>query len=257
VRVPPNIDPTGGADVSREMLSLVANAPNGSVIEFQENARYRIERTLWIRNRRNITFDGNGATIFATLRGAFDRSQIWVKRGTNIVIRDLTVRGVHPNGGTSEGAYVRQLETQHGIRFEGTDGGELDHVTVTDVYGDFVYLGRELHRTREPCRNIWIHDSTFARNGRQGIAVTDARNVIIERNHFSAMRRSTVDLEPNAHSWSVSKVFILDNVVGPGRLLFIASQRATGARTGWSPTTSATRRSTVARCGSSRSTGSS
>ncbi len=182
-----------------------------------------MERTLWIRNRRNLTFQGNGATIFATKRGAFDRSQIWIKRGKNIVFRKLTVRGVHPSGGTDEGAYVRQLETQHGFRFEGTHGAELDRVKVTDVYGDFVYLGRELHRTHVPCRDIWIHDSTFARNGRQGIAVTAARNVIIERNHFRQMRRSTIDLEPNARGWPVSKVFILHNTVGKGRLLFVAS----------------------------------
>jgi hypothetical protein len=223
VKVPPNIDPTGKAEVTRQLQSLFANAPNGSVIKFPKDARYRVERTLYIRNRRNLTFDGNGATIFATKRGAFDRSQIWIKRGHNIVFRDLKLRGVHPNGGTSEDAYVRRLETQHGFRFEGTDGAELDHVTVTDVYGDFVYLGRELHRTKVPCRDIWIHDSKFARNGRQGIAVTAAHNVVIERNHFTAMRRSTIDLEPNGHSWQVSKVFILNNTVGKGRLLFIAS----------------------------------
>jgi hypothetical protein len=223
VRVPPNIDPTGKTEVTRQLGALIANAPNGSVIRFRRNARYRVERTLWIRNRRNLTFQGNGATIFATKRGAFDRSQIWIKRGKNIVFRKLTVRGVHPSGGTDEGAYVRQLETQHGFRFEGTHGAELDRVKVTDVYGDFVYLGRELHRTHVPCRDIWIHDSTFARNGRQGIAVTAARNVIIERNHFRQMRRSTIDLEPNARGWPVSKVFILHNTVGKGRLLFVAS----------------------------------
>jgi hypothetical protein len=223
VRVPPNIDPTGKSEVTRQLGALIANAPNGSLIEFQKNARYRVERTLWIRNRRNLTFQGNGATIFATKRGAFERSQIWVKRGTNIVFRNLTVRGVHPNGGTSEGAYVRQLETQHGFRFEGTDGAELDRVKVTDVYGDFVYIGRELHRTKEPSRNIWIHDSTFARNGRQGIAVTAANNVIIERNQFRQMRRSTIDLEPNSRAWRVSNVFILNNTIGEGRLLFLAS----------------------------------
>jgi hypothetical protein len=223
VRVPPNIDPTGKNEVTRQLDALIANAPNGSKIEFRKNARYRVERTLWIRNRRNLTLQGNGATIFATKRGAFERSQIWVKRGENIVFRNLTVRGVHPNGGTSEDAYVEKLETQHGFRFEGTDGAELDRVKVTDVYGDFVYIGRELHRTKVPSRNIWIHDSTFARNGRQGVAVTAANNVVIERNHFSQMRRSTIDLEPNSRSWRVSNVFILDNTVGKGRLLFIAS----------------------------------
>src|SRR6185503_413034 len=63
----------------------------------------------------------------------------------------------------------------------------------------------------------------FARNGRQGIAVTDAGNVIIERNRFDHVRRSTIDLEPNGRSWRVSNVFVLNNTVGEGRLLFIAS----------------------------------
>jgi len=221
LRVPASIDDTGRTEVTRQLQSLFAHIPDGTALVFRRNGRYRVERTLYLRNRRGITFEGNGATIFATKRGAFDRTQIWVKRGTDIVFRNLTVRGVNPSGGTSEGAYVRRLETQHGFRFEGTDGAELDHVTVTDVYGDFVYLGRD--RRKRPCRNIWIHDSTFLRNGRQGIAVTSARNVVIERNHFSATRRSTIDLEPNAHSWSVSKVFVLNNVVGKGRLLFVAS----------------------------------
>jgi len=204
------------------MQSLLAHAPDGSIIKFQKNARYRVERTLTLHNRRDLTFEGNGATIFATKRGASDRSQIYVKRGFNIVFRDLTVRGVHPNGGTSEGAYVERLELQHGFKFLSTAGAELDHVTVTDVYGDFVYLGRD-GRLKLPCRDIWIHDSTFARNGRQGIAVTDARNVIIERNHFDETRRSTIDLEPNTRSWHVSNVFIMNNTVGEGRLLFVAS----------------------------------
>jgi hypothetical protein len=222
VWVPPNVDPTGRAEVTRELQSLLANAPNGSIIRFPKNARYRVERTLTLYNRRDLTFEGNGATIFATMRGASDRSQIYVKRGFNIVFRDLTVRGVHPNGGTSEEAYVERLELQHGFKFLSTAGAELDHVTVTDVYGDFVYLGRD-GRLKLPCRDIWIHDSTFARNGRQGIGVSTARNVIIERNHFDETRRSTIDLEPNSRSWHVSKVFILNNTVGSGRLLFLAS----------------------------------
>ena len=92
---------------------------------------------------------------------------------------------------------------------------------VTDVYGDFVYIARD--KDRVPSQNVWIHDSDFRRNGRQGISVTAATNVIIERNSFLDTRRSTIDLEPNARSWHVSNVFILDNTVGKGRLLFVAS----------------------------------
>jgi hypothetical protein len=181
-----------------------------------------VEGTLKLGNRRNLTFEGQGATIFATKRGARDRSQWWVKRGSNIVFRDLIVRGAHPNGGVGEGAYVKKLETQHGFKLEGVNGVELDHVEVTDVYGDFVYVTRDLAK-RNPSTDVWIHDSTFRRNGRQGIAVVAATNVIIERNRIDHTRRSTIDLEPNARSWRISNVFILNNSVGKGRLLFVAS----------------------------------
>jgi hypothetical protein len=220
--IPANVDPTGKTEVTRELQSLLAHVADGTIIKFPKNARYRVERTLTLRNRRDLTFEGNGATIFATKRGAFDRSQIYVKRGFNIVFRDLIVRGVHPSGGTGDEAYVEKLETQHGFKFLSTFGAELDNVTVTDVYGDFVYLGRD-GRLKKPSRNIWIHDSSFARNGRIGIGITDAYNVIIERNRLDDTRRSVIDLEPNSQTWKISKVFILNNRIGKGRLLFVAS----------------------------------
>ena len=76
------------------------------------------------------------------------------------------------------------------------------------MYGDFVYIGRD--KSKVASQNVWIHDSDFKRNGRQGIAVTAATNVIIERNHFYNTRRSTIDLEPNSRSWHVSNVFVLE-----------------------------------------------
>ena len=70
-------------------------------------------------------FGTGGATVFAGKRGAPDRSQWWVKRGSKIIFRDLKVRGSHPNGGLSKGAYVRKLETQHGFKIEGVQGANL------------------------------------------------------------------------------------------------------------------------------------
>ncbi|HTD50034.1 MAG TPA: right-handed parallel beta-helix repeat-containing protein [Acidimicrobiia bacterium] len=204
------------------MLQAFLNrVPNDRVIQFRVGGRYRIDGTLLLANRNRLTIDGRGAMFFAKTRGGRNRAQWWIRDGSQIVFRDLWVKGANPSGGVSTGAYVRKLETQHGFHFEGVDGAELDHVRVTDVFGDFVYLGRDRHRV--PSRNVWIHDSTFLRNGRQGIAVTAATNVIIEHNSFDETRRSTIDLEPNARSWHVSNVFVLDNTVGKGRLLFVAS----------------------------------
>lgn len=122
-----------------------------------------------------LTLMGHGATIFATTDGRAVPPPLGSKRwprtrrhllflwGEGIVIRDLTVKGAHPAGGMADLAYVKELEAQHGFEFRGTRGVELDRVTVTDVYGDFVCLGGYGSTWT---RDVHIHDSRFERNGR-------------------------------------------------------------------------------------------
>ncbi|MGH8984206.1 MAG: right-handed parallel beta-helix repeat-containing protein [Acidimicrobiia bacterium] len=220
-RIPDRIDRTGRADVTSQMQQFLASVPDGSVIEFPRGARYRMEDTLEVRDRRDLTFEGHGATVFATTEGDRERSQWRIVGGAGIVFRNLIVRGANPQGGIEEEAYRDDLEAQHGFEIAAVRNLELDRVTVTDVYGDFVLVGPNSPLTWS--QNIWIHDSSFARNGRQGIAVTAGRNVVIERNDIRQTRRSTFDLEPNTARGGAERIHILDNTVGVGRLLFLAS----------------------------------
>jgi hypothetical protein len=221
VQVPGYVDSTGHVDVTNKLQGFLAKVPNGRVIRFRPGGRYRLDGTLFIGRRRDLTFDGAGATVFAVTRGGQNRSQFRVRDGSGIRFRNLKIKGAHPDGGTGDDAYIPKLAKQIGIKFEGVDGAEVDHVTITDVYGDFVYVGLDEHEVAS--QNVWIHDSTFRSNGRQGIAVTAATGVIIERNRIDNTRRSTIDLEPTGHRWRVDHVFVLNNVVGKGRLLFVAA----------------------------------
>jgi Right handed beta helix region len=220
VFVPSTIDFTGKTDVTNALQTLIDNADDGVIIRFHKNGRYRVEGTLFVTNKTSITFDGQNATIFATTRGTLERSQWWITDGGGLIFRNFIVHGANPYAGLADKAYDPRYEKQHGFRIEGVDGIELSHVTVTDVYGDFVYVARYVTDTPT---NIWIHDSKFARNGRQGISLIAANGVIIERNSFSDTRRGTIDLEPNGPNQSVENVFILNNTIGTGRLFFIAS----------------------------------
>lgn len=221
-RPPATIDATGSADVTSELQRFLDGVPDDAEIEFPAGARYRVEGTLVLEAKSGITIRGNGATTFATTRGEYSRSHWRLVGGSDLTIRNLAVIGAHPDGGTHGEAYVADLEAQHGVRVEGTQGLELDRVVVEDVYGDFVYLGRD--EDREWSSSVWIHDSTFRRNGRQGIAITAGRDVVIERNKISETRRATFDLEPNTpNGWGAQNIHILDNEVGAGRLLFVAS----------------------------------
>ena len=221
VSVPASIDATGATDVTDALQDFLATVPNGSTITFPEGAQYRVDGSLGINTKRNLTIEGNGATVFATTEGDRTRSQWNIVASTRIVFRDLVVKGANPAGGVGDAAYKAELEAQHGFNIIGSVGIELDGVTVTDVYGDFVYVGQR--KGTDWSRKIWVHDSTFARNGRQGIAVTAGREIVLERNTIGDTRRATFDLEPNNTEGGAEDVFILDNTVGQGRLRFVAS----------------------------------
>jgi hypothetical protein len=227
VTVPASIDATGRTDVTTPLHEFLAHVPNGRTIVFRKDGRYRVEGSLHMRDRHDLWFDGNGATIFATTKGNRTRTQWSFDRGQRLVFRNMIVRGAHPDGGLADDAYQPQYEAQHGFWFAGTRDVLLDHVTVTDVYGDFVYMGRDAD-TRTWSQNVTIQWSTFARSGRQGITVTAGRNIRIVHNTISDVRRSTFDLEPNTPSWGAENIVIADNTVGAGRLNFVAAGGAAG-----------------------------
>ena len=204
VLVPASIDATGKADVTQALQKFIDKVPNGRVIEFRHNGRYRIDGTLFVMNRQDLTFERRRRARCSRRRAAGrDRAQWWIKDGSKIVVPQHHRAGRESRtAAVAKGAYVAKLETQHGFRFEGVNGAELDHVRVTDVYGDFVYIGRDKHQV--PSRNVWIHDSTFRRNGRQGIAVTAATNV--DHRAQPLQRHAPLDDRPRAERAQLARV---------------------------------------------------
>lgn len=222
VQMPATVDATGVTDVSTSFAAFVASVPNGSTIELAPGGRYRMERTLQLKNRHDLTFDGNGATIFATTPGDRVRSHIAVILGSDITFQDLAVKGANPYAGLAEAGYQADKEAQNGFDILGTQRVSLTRVTVTDTYGDFVYLSKY--------NGLWsngvhISHSRFDRNGRQGITFVATRNALVEDNTLNNMRRATFDFEPGrTDGWGVDNVTIRDNTIGAGRHFFVAAQ---------------------------------
>jgi hypothetical protein len=213
------IDASGANDVTAELQALFDRTPDGGVVRLEPDGDYRVEGTIVLRDRHGLVIEGGGARIFATTTGEPGRSQIRMLGGSDLKIRSLEIQGANPYAGLDERAYVAKLEWQHGISLEGPTDVEIDRVNIHDTYGDHIFIGWRTD-DRRLTERVWIHDSTFARSGRQGIAVIDGRDIVIERNRFTDMRRATVDLEP-AGGLVVENVHIIDNEVGPGRLLFV------------------------------------
>ena len=222
VNVPASIDATGKTDVSFEMALFFALARDGATIVFPQGGRYWMDDTLVLDNRHHLTIDGNGATFFVKSAGDLHRSNILLEDSADITIEHLTVQGANPDGGAADDAYQPSKEHQHGFELLSDTYVDLDDVAATDTYGDFVYVG---NLEDAPDSNaIEVENSSFARNGRQGISLAAAHNVLITQNTFSDMRMSTFDFEPVGPDQDVQHVTIQNNTIGAGRLLWVAAE---------------------------------
>lgn len=220
--VPRSIDSTGATDVTVALNNFVAGVPDGSTIVFPRYGSYRVEGTLLLTDRNGLTFEGNRSKIFATTRGDGARRHIEVVRGSNLVFRNLSVDGANPNAGVAKEAYVPELEHQHGFSFRGTVGAVLDRVTVSDVYGDFFYLGYDVFGTKAWTRDVTVRRSTFQRNGRQGTTITGADDVTIEGNRFFDVTMNVVDLEPNDKKGGATNIRVNRNTARNWGAFFLA-----------------------------------
>jgi hypothetical protein len=229
VPVPASIDDTGAQDVTDPLNAFLATLAPGTTAQFERGARYRIEGVLLVFKKSDITIDGNGATFFASTNGKDAkppragfrhhwprRRQQWdVRNSSAITLRDFTIDGANPSAGPTPAAYVPALEGQAGIGISRTNGIVIDSVRITDTYGDFIWITGQT-------KNVTIHNSTFARSGRQGIAVVSGSNIVIEDNDIRDVALSVFDLEPLGKNLA-QNVRIRDNVVGEYRNLLLAA----------------------------------
>lgn|SRR5215212_547551 len=213
VQVSEYVDGTGTQDVTGPLVDLLRRVPDGARIIFAARARYRVEGTIQLVNRSRIILDGNGAQFVATERGDGNRAHWRIVGGSDIVLRRMVVRGPNPDGGKST-AFRDDLQWQHGIDIRGSRRVLIDEVAVSDVYGDCVYVGGG--STGAWAEDIQIRAHDCRRNGRQGIAVTAARRVLVEDSRLGQIGLMTVDLEPNSSWTGVTDVTIRDNRIGAG-----------------------------------------
>jgi hypothetical protein len=226
--VPRTIPADCSSDVTSSLSKWFASVPDNSALMLGKGACYQIDGSLTIANRRSLLFDGNGATLQAKTRGMRTRVHVGTDNSENIIIRNLTAKGANPRAGAQSSAYNPQLEAQHGFNLGGVRHVLLDNVQVFDVYGDFVYIsssGQGKSRG-QPSEHVEIVRSHFSRSGRQGIAITNGRDVTIRGNEISGAARSLFDLEPNTERNAVRGIRIEQNTTGAAVNFWIASKGA-------------------------------
>lgn len=220
--VPDSIDATGSSDVSAALNSWIATVPNGSTIVFKAGGKYRLGAAIKPSQKRNLTFEGNGATLVAAGGTTESSSIFWLASNgggnSGIVIRDFTLVG----NSTSPGVYKAGREGAHGVLVDGGSGITITNITVSAVWGDCLYVGGF-------ASGVTFQNSTCRSNGRNGVAIISGSNVTVQGDHFDRSGYTTFDMEPNNSSESVNGVRFLNNTAGTWSNSFVSADGAAGS----------------------------
>jgi hypothetical protein len=225
VTPPTTIDTTGSTDVTAALEQFFASVPAGATVELPSAARYRVDGVLRLQNLQHVTIDGNGALLFAPddgkaltppgpkfrLHWPRLREHVEIDGADTLVIRNLAVHG--PN---ASGKYVAALEGQAGFAVLTSSNVELDRVSVSNTYGDGVYVAGK-------STDVTVRSGNFENTGRQGVAIVSAANVLVELDHFRGVGRSVVDVEPSSPRSSVTGVHVQNNEIGDYHIFAFAA----------------------------------
>jgi len=223
-RVPESIPADESVDVTAELQSFFNRVPDGSIINFPSNARYRMDGTLLFSNRWGLTILGNGARFRRIMRNPSGEASLFrFVLGGDLILRHLVWQGDNPNAGTGNGAFDPVKQWQSALRLGGVDGALVDGCNAYDVYGDFIEVGDLRQPPWTWSKDITIRGCTFKRSGRQGISVNAADGVDIDRNVLEEVQMSTFDLEPAFGTQGVRNVTVRGNKTRNGRLTWFAN----------------------------------
>jgi hypothetical protein len=230
--IPDSIDGTGATDAAAALAEFIDAAPDGSTISFPAGKRYRLDSGLHLLDRSGLTFDGNASTLVATATtGEPGTSPFLIDGGADLTIRNLTLLGTNPDADTTSSHHLDR-QNQGGVNAYGVRGLTLEGLTIRETWGDCVYLGADGAAWSE---RVTFRDSSCERNGRMGVAIVAARDVLVERVHLDAIALFPFDIEPDADTGGAIGVVFQDNTVGTyGRSnlftpYFFAAEGAAGA----------------------------
>jgi hypothetical protein len=265
---PTTINDTCRTDDTVSLVRWLYTLPQGTlgdptVVQFQPDACYEVDGSMFLRDFHYFVFSGNGATfkqLHVQVGAEFNDSgpdrdaycgyqgfnnSVWtdflaLKKNTSTDIMffmeggcEITFENMNFVG-TNHGPGGGPLEQDTFITFAGTDIGLVNDVNMQDPYGDYVDT-QSLNEAPGPvqrdfpARNITIENSSFSGSGREGLGIVLVDGVTVTHNIFYSAALTMFDIEWDSTGGDQSDILIEDNtIVGQDYAFLVAA--ITGAQ---------------------------
>jgi hypothetical protein len=227
--VPPTIAADCTRDVTGALNTWMASVADGSTLSFRAGACYRVDGSLVLKDRHDLTLDGNGASFTASeipsTSPKITRRMWALVGGSDITMRNLTVRGTSPTA-----TFDVRREWFPLIHISGTSKVLFERVHGSNAWGDFVSIApdnRPQSRSNSTvgvlARDVTVRQSSPSVIGRHGVTCIGCEDVVIDGNTFDGIAYQVVDIEVEADTWYARNVSFTNNTIGKHRLSVLAN----------------------------------
>jgi hypothetical protein len=217
--VPATIAADCSRDVTGALNAWMASVVDGSALRFGTDACYRVDKTLLLTDRHDLTLDGQGArfttSVVPRVSPKITRQMWYVVGGSGITIQNMTLRGSNPTA-----RYDMDREWFPLIQIAGTRSAVIDAVHGSNSWGDFVSVGPDVRRVSDSQGNgaVYPHDVTIRESsattiGRHGVTCNGCESVVIDHNTFTDVAYQIVDVEVEAAAWHARDVALTNNTI--------------------------------------------
>ena len=152
--IPGSIASDCSEDVQVALSRFINSVPKGFTVRFPEGGCYAQKDRIEVRDKVNLTIDGNGSTFRSTAEntGQSEANPNWLLlRSRNVRITDMKVVGNFHLTGERSQQRVNQISTEGeagatsqpnpGIGIYGGDGVHVTRIDIRDVFGDGILTG--------------------------------------------------------------------------------------------------------------------
>lgn len=206
------------SNFNADINAAIASGAAEVVVDFRTNPYVVAEP---IRLRSGLTLRFESGVVVEAAPGAFlgeHECLIWCERQDNIrvIAHGATFRMRQTD---YKAPPYKPGEHRHVFGVRGCASLVIEGGTYDNPGGDGLYLGSTWDDERRPCRNIEVRDATFDRAYRNGISITSATHVLIERCTVKRAGvdgvnpRTGIDLEPNSWRDLLQRIRIVDTVI--------------------------------------------
>jgi hypothetical protein len=204
------------ADGHAAIIAAIDACPNGSTVLFPPHESYTITDRIEVKSRHDLVIDGNGSTFTNTRAPTpptgVQKPNWWLENNTDLVVRNMTVRGAFDASISRPGTppVWQNIQWEHGFTVVGGVGIWIQDVAVTNVWGEFVCtqpLNGIEGSGGEP-RNVHIERLTGSGAARNGVAFVGCIDCWLEHSTLSNVFLMGIDLEPDVPNEFVRRIHI-------------------------------------------------